>query len=141
MSLPLEGFILPLKAGNRKKKSQASDDPFSGMSSLERKFALLWDTNYPEIDLHIEHRFAPPRRFRFDFAHLPSKTAIEIQGGSWNAGGHVRGAHFDSDCEKLNLAASQGWAVFKFTATMLRDDRMAGWLDLLAQTIQQREEA
>ena len=48
------------------------------MSALERRFALCWRAvKGPE--LVVEHRFAA-RRWRFDFAHLTTMTAIEIEG-------------------------------------------------------------
>ncbi len=38
-----------------------------------------------------EHRFAPPRRWRFDFCILAHKIAIEVDGGVWlpNGGRHA----------------------------------------------------
>jgi len=62
-----------------------------------------------------EFRFAPPRRFRFDFAWIPQKVALEVNGGVWVHGRHNRGAGYIRDMEKLNLAASLGWRVFQFT--------------------------
>jgi very-short-patch-repair endonuclease len=73
-----------------------------------------------------EYAFAAPvRKWRFDFvigplgAMLPSDrakcVAVEIEGGIWNHGAHVRGKHFLSDAEKYNTAAALGWKVFRFT--------------------------
>jgi very-short-patch-repair endonuclease len=70
-----------------------------------------------------EYQFAPPRRFRFDFAWLEQKVAAEIEGGTWNNGGHTRGKHFESDAEKYNLAALMGWRVLRFTTNMVTDGR------------------
>ena len=82
-------------------------------SELEQTFYNLWDAHYPDIDLHTEHRFAKPRRFRFDLAHLPTKIAIEIQGGIFNPNTrHVNGAALVKEYEKMNLAAALGWRVF-----------------------------
>lgn len=68
-----------------------------------------------------EHRFAPPRRWRFDFAFLPGKIAVEIDGGTWSGGRHVRGAGYRKDCEKLNAAAAMGFRVFRLTTEMASD--------------------
>lgn len=96
-------------------------------SDLERQFALLWAEHYPKIDLHSQVYFAKGRKLHFDFAHWPSKTAIEIQGGIWIQGGHSTPKGIQQDYEKLNLAQSLGWLVFQVTA-----ESMNG-LDVLGQ--------
>jgi very-short-patch-repair endonuclease len=63
-----------------------------------------------------EYIFAPPRRWRFDFAWPDKKVAIEIQGGIWNGGRHTRGAGYRADIEKMNTAIMMDWKVFQFTA-------------------------
>lgn len=67
-----------------------------------------------------ELRFAPPRRFRFDFAWPSALLAVEIQGGVYGRGRrrgrHVRAAGFERDREKLHLAMLNGWRVYEFTA-------------------------
>jgi len=79
---------------------------------LSTKFARLWLwLDGPE--LATEHRFHPERRWRFDFAHLATKTAIEINGGVWSGGRHVRGAGYLRDREKINAAQMLGWQVFE----------------------------
>lgn len=91
-------------------------------SQLEITFANLWVIYYPEIDLHSEYRFAPPRRFRFDFAHLPSKIAIELQGGIFSPNTrHINGAALLKEHEKLNLAASLGWRIFYISIKTVDD--------------------
>lgn len=83
------------------------------VSYLQQRFAIAWIDQFPEIDLHAEYRFAlPERRFRFDFAHLASRTAIEIQGGNYGGGRHVRPKSLEREYEKLNIAADRGWRVF-----------------------------
>lgn len=62
-----------------------------------------------------EVRFAPPRRWRFDYAWRQARVAVEIDGGVWTRGRHTRGAGFLKDCEKLNHASLDGWRVFRFT--------------------------
>jgi hypothetical protein len=55
--------------------------------------------------------FEPERRWRFDFAWPAQKLALEIQGGIWTAGRHVRGAALLREWEKLNQAAILGWRI------------------------------
>lgn len=68
-----------------------------------------------------EYRFALDRRFRFDFAWVDKKVAVECEGGVWTQGAHGRGSGISRDIEKYNLAACLGWKVLRFSATMLRD--------------------
>jgi hypothetical protein len=93
------------------------------MSHLEQQFADLWVSRYPDIDLHSEYRFSPPRRYRWDFCHLESKVAIEIQGGVWmGKSGHSGGTGLVKDYEKLCLAAASGWRVFLLAESMITDE-------------------
>lgn len=104
-------------------------------SELETTFAQLWLTYYPEIDLHSEWRFAPSRRFRFDFAHLPTKIAIELQGGIFNPNTrHINGAALLKEHEKLNLAALLGWRIFYISTKTVNDIAI---YEQIAQAIRQ----
>jgi very-short-patch-repair endonuclease len=60
-----------------------------------------------------EHRFAPPRRWRFDFSWPDAKIALEVEGGIWSGGRHTRGAGFVGDMAKYNHAARLGWRVLR----------------------------
>lgn len=71
-----------------------------------------------------EARFAPPRRWRFDFCWPDhGRWAVEVQGGSFSFGRHNRGTGFESDCEKFSEAAIQGWRILKVTGKMVQDGR------------------
>jgi hypothetical protein len=76
-----------------------------------------------------EHRFAPPRRWRFDFAWPAQRIALEIEGGSWAGGRHVRGRGYEADCEKYSEAALRGWRVLRATPGMVRDGRALALLE------------
>jgi hypothetical protein len=101
-------------------------------SHLEQKFSQIWTKLYPDIDLHSEFKFCSPRRFRFDFAHIPSKTAIEIQGAIWTSGRHSRGSGLIKEYEKMNLAAFLGWKIFYLSTKTIEDLEIYG---AIAQTI------
>jgi hypothetical protein len=62
-----------------------------------------------------ELRFAPPRKWRFDYAWPEQKLALEVQGGLFSNGRHVRGAALLREHEKLNAAAALGWRVLYTT--------------------------
>lgn len=90
-------------------------------SKLEEAFLIAWRV-YGNGDTPVrEYRFAEEigRRWRFDFAFIAQKVAIEIDGGQWQQHG---GRHnTDMDRIKLNNAACLGWRVLRFSGTMLRD--------------------
>jgi len=103
-------------------------------SNLESKFLLLWEKKYPELLLGREQRIIPNRRFCFDFAHLSSKVAIEINGGNWVRGRHTRPAQLNKEYEKINLAQSYGYVVFILDNHMINED----WIMKIGHTILQR---
>ena len=67
-----------------------------------------------------EHRFHPVRRWRFDWAWIDAKVALEVQGGLFVQGRHSRGAALMKEHEKLNAAAALGWRVMFCTPQQLR---------------------
>ena len=99
-------------------------------SPLELKFLRLW--NGPE--LVEEYRFHPKRRWRADFAHLPTKTLIEVEGGGYRMGRHNRTVGFFQDSEKYLEAALLGFRVIRLASPQITSeilDRVAnavrGW--------------
>ena len=66
-----------------------------------------------------QYKFHPKRKWLFDFAWPDKIVAAECEGGIWVKGAHVRGGHFQEDCQKYNAAALLGWRVFRFTADMI----------------------
>ena len=68
-----------------------------------------------------EYRFFPPRRWRFDFAWIDVKVAVECEGlvGSWGKSRHTTNDGFSKDCEKYNRASLEGWTVLRFTLPMI----------------------
>lgn len=71
----------------------------------------------------VEYRFAPPRRWRFDYCWPVEKLALEVDGGGWINGRHSRGSGIEKDCEKLNAAAALGYRVLRVTPKMVADGR------------------
>lgn len=86
-------------------------------------FVLLSEM-FPSWKWEQEFRFAPPRRWRFDYAAPVQLIALEVEGGIWTGGRHTRGKGYERDCEKYNAAALLGWSVFRVTTGMIRDGRV-----------------
>ncbi len=78
-----------------------------------------------------EYQFAAPRRWRFDFAAPVLKLGVEVEGGIWSRGRHVRGGGFEKDAEKYNNAAILGWRVLRFTERMIKTGQAAKILEKL----------
>lgn len=86
-------------------------------------------------DVVPEHRFAPPRRWRFDFAIVRHRIALEVEGGAWTAGRHFRGPGILKDMEKYNTAACLGWRLIR----VVPGDLMTrNTIDMLRQCIRFR---
>lgn len=103
-------------------------------SDFEAEFFRWLELLAPELlpDSCREYVFHPSRKWRFDLAFPAALLAIEIDGGQWLAGGgrHNR----DSDREKLNQAAAQGWRVLRFSGAMIRRDP-AGCIELTREAL------
>jgi hypothetical protein len=50
---------------------------------------------------------------------------VEIQGGTWTGGRHIRGAGYARDCRKLNAAAANGIFTLYFTTEMVTKGNIA----------------
>lgn len=68
-----------------------------------------------------EFKFNAKRRWRFDFAYPGLKIAIEIEGGIYSKGRHIRGKGFENDCEKYNTATSDGWHILRIPSHRLHE--------------------
>ncbi len=68
-----------------------------------------------------EFRFHPTRKWRLDHCWPDRKLAVEVQGGIFSQGRHVRGAAMLKEFEKLNTAAAMGWRFLYFTPSQIAD--------------------
>jgi len=75
-----------------------------------------------------QYRFHPTRKWRFDFAWPVGKIALEVEGGVWTQGRHVRPLGFEKDIEKYNEAALLDWLVLRTTDKSFRNGRLERWL-------------
>lgn len=76
-----------------------------------------------------EHRFHPERKWRFDYAFLGPKLAVEIEG----QGRHQTYVGFRGDCEKYNSAVLHGWRVLRFVAAERK--HVAEWVETTVRAL------
>lgn len=77
-------------------------------------FTVICKTDL-KVECVKEYRFHPKRLWRFDYAIPEHKIALEVEGGVWTGGRHIRAQGFLGDMEKYNTATLMGWRVFRTT--------------------------
>ena len=98
------------------------------MSALEDELAAQMRLcHLPEFVREL--RFHDSRMWRFDFAWPQFMVAVEVEGGIWNNGAHVRGKHVSSDCEKASEAAIAGWRVLRVTGDQIKAGKALNWIE------------
>ncbi len=85
-----------------------------------------------------EFRFHPTRKWRFDFAFVDHKVALEVEGAIWTGGRHTRGKGFTNDMIKYNSAGAMGWIVLRCQPSELL---RTATLDYIRQAIATRSAA
>jgi hypothetical protein len=107
----------------------------TGMTEPEAAFTYYWRTLAPDApEPKHEYRFHPERRWQFDFAWPGAMAAVEVEGGIWSKGRHVRGNGYEDDCKKYNAAALLGWRVFRCTPGMLSENA-AGFIEMVKAVV------
>lgn len=99
---------------------------------------LLWQTlNYLGAgEWEREHVFHPGRRWRFDFANVRARIAVEVEGGIYQAGRHQRPGGYVKDMEKYNAAVLDGWMLLRFAPEQVLDGTAA---EAIRQAIRTRK--
>jgi very-short-patch-repair endonuclease len=88
-----------------------------------------------------EFRFDEVRRWRFDYAWVEHKIAVEIEGGTFRQGRHNRPVGYAKDCEKYNEAQYQGWRVFRFTSEQVLNGFCSDFLETRIKVLLGKKEA
>lgn len=108
----IEGFKV-IGGKNAAKVSKAKKTP----DGVQFIISVLEANKVPYIQ---EYQFAPPRKFRFDFAIPDLKIAAEYEGIFSKKSRHTTQSGYSKDCEKYNLAATNGWRVLRYTAKTVK---------------------
>jgi very-short-patch-repair endonuclease len=69
--------------------------------------------------------------WRFDFAWVYLKLAVEIEGGVWSRGRHVRGSGYISDMRKYNAAQLAGWTVLRYDSESVASGRAINEVEVI----------
>lgn len=109
-----------------KTKSKAKD-----ATTASDFFTALCRSNL-QAECVKEFRFHPIRKWRFDYALPDHRLAIEVEGGVWSGGRHIRPRGFLGDMEKYNAASALGWRVLRVTPDTLHS---SATLELIRQAI------
>lgn len=88
------------------------------MSKSTAEASFAFQCKAVRLRVEREFRFCE-RRWRFDFAWPREKVALEIHGGVWTGGRHVRGKGIIGDMDKSNRAVLMGWRVLTVTPEMV----------------------
>lgn len=92
---------------------RAADEPKAAKQAKGQKTTVIEPMVWKAFGISqptAEYRFAPPRRWRFDYAWIEQKIALEIDGGA-GFGRHTRREGFIKDQGKRNAAVMRGWGV------------------------------
>jgi very-short-patch-repair endonuclease len=106
------------------------------MTSYHSKVFCAYVKQETGLTFTPEYRFDKIRRWRFDYACIIHKIAIEVEGGVWKIGRHNRPKGFIGDMEKYNTAASLGWTVIRVTPDNLYSQST---IDLIQKTLHNRK--
>ena len=69
-----------------------------------------------------EYKFCKTRKFRFDYANLENKIAIEYEGiYGGRKSRHTSLIGYSNDTQKYNLAVLEGWRVLRYTAKTIQN--------------------
>ena len=107
-------------------------------ADLEYAFAL-WLRRRENDDIPKpvrQHRFAPPRRWLFDFAWPDRLVAVEIDGLVYGGrGGHQTVDGILKDCEKQEAALRRGWRVYRVPGPWIQDGDRLIWRPEVMSTL------
>ena len=98
---------------------------------LEAVFALQARAAKLAHGMVRNHRFHPVRQWKLDFAWPDYLLAVEVEGGTWSGGRHVRGAGFEEDAQKYLEAMMLGWRVIRATGSMVKSGQVINAVDAL----------
>lgn len=84
---------------------------------MKNEATLVLEKHLEELGLRFirECQFYTVRKWRSDFYILAHRVLIEIEGGVWVNGRHIRGTGYLADLEKYNTASMMGYRLLRFS--------------------------
>jgi len=105
-------------------------------SELEQELEFQLHAAHLDEGMVREFMFLKPRRrYRADFAWPEPKLLVEVEGGVYSGGRHVRGKGFTEDLHRSNLAQLEGYMILRFTGEQVKSGLA---LDLIERAIKLR---
>ena len=121
------------------KRRKKSNNTISEKEKLEREFRFYWKALGDGTTLTEQHRGILSHinkkgrtiytGHKFDFAVPELKLAIEIQGGIFGRGRHVRPQGYHNDRKKLRLAMMQGWIILEYTTIDFKPEHISAMIE------------
>lgn len=96
----------------------------SAESNKYEAIFLLQSATYELPALEHNYKFdLPDSRMEMDFAHVPTKVGVEIQGGIYSnkRTGHSTREGIERDIRKINSAQMKGWLLILLSPQMVID--------------------
>ena len=112
----------------RKARSQSLAPDGKYASYLERKMIQVLQSAGLCDEMTREYRFHPTRKWRFDFAWVEQRLAVEVHGALWKKGGHTSGKGRMRDMEKGNEAVVLGWRVLEVSKQHIEAGEALKWI-------------
>lgn len=93
--------------------------------ALEEALALALRAHRLHEGMVRQYRPFDDKAYAFDFAWPDRETPVlvEVQGGIWSGGAHVRPQGVLRDMDKLNRAAVRGWCVLQVSADDIKSGK------------------
>ena len=89
------------------------------ISDAERLF--YWQIKSIRLELPTQqYKFCATKKWSADFAWVKRRIIVEVEGGIWVNGRHVRPLGFIADCWKYNWATQHGWQLFRFPSDWVK---------------------
>ena len=113
----------PPKVGQPKKPRRSPTIP--KLSDPEERLAMHMRAEGLLTMFQRQYRWCPGRAYRADFACLPAKLLVEVQGGVHIRGkrSHTGGVGYEYDRLRTNEATIMGWRLLEFTPKHIKSGR------------------